>query len=232
MEMDRTERERRVGVHLPVKFERLGRRVIGMAGNISPHGVYVRTDAFLPPGEIVELGIALPRGRTINVAARAVHALEGLEAYTLGRHAGIGFQFVDEDSPTLRLVAEMIDEIAAELSAPRLDRADPVRLVVASNDSRLLDRMTTVLGREGYAIEAASNCLEAYVLCLEHSPELIVAGEGMAINGHTLAARLAMDKLDVRVLCPEKPFTDEDLCEQVAAALAQRRPGHRCAHKV
>jgi hypothetical protein len=45
----------------------------------------------------------------------------------------------------------------------------------------------------------------------------------MAINGRTLAARLAMDNLDVGVLCPKKPFTDEDLCAQVAAALAQRR---------
>jgi len=227
--MDRGERERRVGVLLPVKIERRGRRVNGMAGNISPHGVYVRTDALLPLGTIVELGIALPRGRTINVTARAVHALDRREAYALGRHVGIGFQFVDQDSPTLRLVAEMIDEISAELSAPR---PDPVRLVVASTDSRLLDRMTSVLGRAGHAIETASNCLEAYVLCLSIGPELIVAGEDMAIDGRTLAARLAMDNVDVGVLCPEKPFTDEDLCTQVAAALALRRPARRCAHQV
>jgi len=202
--------DRCVVVQLPVASERLGRRITGMAGNISNHGVYVRTDTLIEPGEIVQLGIALPRGRRIKVAARAVHALRGGEAHSLGRHAGIGFHFVDEDSKAFRVVAEMLDEIAGKRAEGR--RSRQARLVVASSDPRLLDRMTTVLGYEGYAVEGASNGLEAYALCVEHTPEIFVAAEEMALAGS--------EALDVRVLYLDKPFTDDDLCARVAAALA------------
>ena len=226
----RTDRERRIGILLPVEYERLGQRVTGMAGNISRHGIYVRTDAFMPIGEIVELGIALPRGMTVKIVARAVHSLEARTAHSLGRFAGIGFKFIDQETPEMQAVAEMIDEVAGEVSAPLCD--SPVRLVVANSDPRLLDRMATVLGEAGYAVEAATNGLEAYGICLERAPEIVIACEDMPImGGHALAEQLAQDKLDVSVLFPKKPFTDEDLCAQVARMISERRarPGLRAS---
>ena len=192
----------------------------GTAGNISLHGIYVRTDAPVEAGEIVELDIGLPGGRTLLVRARAVHALVGPDARELGRHAGIGFRFLDEDTPTLRVIAEMIDEVAAAWSARRRERRLGAHLVIACADARMLDRITTVLGAERHAVETASNELDAYALCLQYTPDLLVATE-VALAGR-LQARFASENLDAAVLCLEKPFTDEELCLQVARALARR----------
>ena len=226
----RADRERRIGILLPVEFERLGQRVTGMAGNISRHGIYMRTESFMPVGEIVELGISLPSGMMVRIVARAVHSLEARTAHSLGRYAGIGFKFVDHDTPEMQAIAEMIDEIAGEVSAPLADT--PSRLVVANNDPRLLDRIATVLGEAGYAVEAVTNGLEAYAICLERAPEMIIASDEMPImDGHALAEQLSQDKLDVSVLFPKKPFTDEELCAQVAKMLSERRarPGLRAS---
>src|SRR5262249_49534421 len=141
----RVERERRIGLLLPVELERLGKRVTGMAGNISQHGIYVRTDAFVLPGEIVQLGVALPSGITARVMARAVHTLEAGAAHSLGRLAGIGFHFIEENTPAFVAIGEMIEDVAGEVSAPQCDRPEGVRLVVAEGDPRMLDRMSTVL---------------------------------------------------------------------------------------
>jgi hypothetical protein len=220
--MERSSRERRVATVLPVQIRRSGQLVSGTAGNISPHGIYVRTDAPLETGEVVELEICLPGERSLQVRARAVHALVGRDAQELGRHAGIGFRFVDEDEPTLRVIAEIIDEMAFASSSRRRERWLGAHLVVACADDRLLDRITTVLGSEGHTVESASNQLDTYALCLEYTPDLLVTTE--ADLGRTLQARFAMEKQDVGVLCLAKPFTDEELCIQVATALARRRP--------
>src|SRR5262245_47017082 len=178
--MERVARERRLGIALPVEFECAGLPATGVVSNISRRGVYVRTDARIEKDEIVKLGIALPNGLTVSVTSCAVHSLETRTAQALGRCTGVGFRFIDEDSPALRAIANLIDEVAGELPPPVRDVAEPLRLIVASGDARLLNRMTTVLAENGYAVEAASSGFEVYVLCLQHAPELIVAGEYMA----------------------------------------------------
>lgn len=218
----RADRERRIGILLPIEFERLGQRVTGMAGNISRNGIYMRTETFMPVGEIVELGISLPKGMMVKVVGRAVHSLERRTAHSLGRYAGIGFHFIDQNTPALEAIAEMIDEIAGEVSAPLCDK--PIRLVLAHGDARMLDRMATVLGEAGYAVEAHSNGVEAYAACLQQSPEIVIASEDMPImDGAALAAQITQEKLDVSVLFVSRPFTDEELCAQVARLIGERR---------
>jgi Tfp pilus assembly protein PilZ len=211
-----------LGIPLPVEFECAGLPVTGVAGNISRGGVYVRTDASVAMGELIKLNVALPDGSSVTVTSRAVHSLAKRAAQAMGRCAGVGFRFVDEGSPALRAIASLIDEVASEVAPPLSDVAEPFRLVVASGDARLRDRLTTVLAENGYAVEVASNAFEAYVLCLERTPDLIVAGEYMAsLDGPTLAVQSDQGKASVKILRLKKPFTDEDLCEHVAAALAQ-----------
>jgi hypothetical protein len=221
--MEHIARERRLGILLPVEFESSGVAVTGVAGNISRRGVYVRTDAGVIKDEIVKLGIALPNGTTVSLPSRAVHTIEQNTAQTLGRCAGVGFRFVDDDSPALRAISDLITELVGDVSPPVHDVAERIRLVVASADARLLNRMSTVLGENGYAVEIASSSFETYVLCLEHTPELIVVGEYMAsLDGSSLAVQFDHGRVDLKILRLKKPFTDEDLCAQVAAALARQ----------
>jgi hypothetical protein len=223
MIMERMTRERRLGIPLPVEFECAGLRVTGVAGNISRHGVYVRTEAGIGKDEIVKLGIALPNGMTAQVLSRAVHSLELRTAQALGQRAGVGFRFIDEDSLGLHAIGKLIDEVSGQVSPLVGEVAEPLRLTVVSSDARLLDRMTTVLGDNGYAVEAASSSFEAYVLCFQHTPELIVVGEYMAsLEGPTLAVQFDHGKVDIKVLRLKKPFTDEELCAQVATALGKQ----------
>ena len=220
--MEHVAREKRLGVLLPVEFESAGRAVTGVAGNISRRGIYVRTDAEIARGEIVRLAIELPSGVTVRVMACAVHSIEKDTARTLGRCTGIGFRFIDADSPAVRAIADLVAEIAGEVLPPGRDIAEPLRLIAASGDGRLLQRMATVLGENGYAVETASSAFEAYVLCLERKPALIVAGEYMpSLEGPSFAVHFDHEAVAVPVLRLKRPFTEEDLCVQVATALGR-----------
>ena len=219
----RVERERRIALLLPVHFEWLGNRVTGLAGNVSRRGIYVRTDEQVPIGEIAELGIALPNSRLVHIVARAAHRLEAGTATSLGRFAGVGFEFLERRTSAVRALAETIDQVAGEVSAP-IDSAQQIRVLVADADPRLLDRMTTILDDAGCIVKTASNGLEAFSACTESRPDLILCAECMPImDGEALQAQLDEDGMDVPVRFIRKPFTDVELCSQVASAVDEQR---------
>ena len=220
---ERVERERRIALLLPVHLELLGRRVAGLAANISRRGIYVRTEEEVPLGDVVELAIALPSGHLIHVVGRAVHRLDARSARKLGRFAGVGFQFLPDATGELHLLARMVDQGAGEPCAP-LRSTQPLRILIAESDSRLLARMTTILDEAGYLVESASNGVEAYSLCLERRPDLLLCAERIPLmNGPAIVAKLAREGVHIPTSFVHKPFTDEELRDRVEATLAELR---------
>jgi CheY-like chemotaxis protein len=221
---ERVERERRIALQLPVHLELLGRRVAGLAANISRRGIYVRIDEEVPLGEVVELAIALPSGRLLHVVARAVHRLDARTARKLGRFAGVGFQFLPDAMGELHNLARLIDQAAGGEPCAPLRSTQPLRILIAESDARLLSRMTTILDDAGYLVESASNGVEAYSLCLERRPDLLLCAERIPLmSGQAVAAKLARDGVNIPTSFVHKPFTDADLRDRVEAALQEVR---------
>ena len=226
---DRVERERRIALLLPVHFELVGRRVAGLSANVSRHGIYVRTDEILPIGDVIELGISLPSGRLIPISARVAHRLDEKMATRLGRFPGIGLAFIDRDTSALTTLANMIDHVGGEVCAPARS-SNPPRILIAESDQRLLDRMTTILDDAGYMVENAANGVEAYALCLERRPDLVLCAERIPLmSGSAIATKLARDGFDIPMLFVEKPFTEGELCSRVEQAFAEHQSRQRPA---
>jgi len=220
---ERVERERRIALLLPVHFELVGRRVAGLSANLSRHGIYVRTDEVLPIGDVIDLNIVLPNDRLIHVGGRVVHRLDAKMATRLGRFPGMGLAFVGDSTTALGDLAQMIEEVGGEVSAP-IRSSDPLRILIAESDARLLDRMTTTLDDAGYLVDSAANGVEAYSLCLERRPDLVLCSERMPLmSGTAIAKKLAREGFNIPLMFVSKPFTEEELCSRVEQALLEHQ---------
>ena len=241
------DREPRIIAALEVEFERLGRRVLARSENVSHHGIFLRTTQFLPAGTVVELKIWLPDGPAVQLASRVAHVLSEVSAQALGREPGMGFVFLEQDPARLSLLHRQIERQASPGLAGARAIPVPLRAVVAESSTRMLERLASGLGAQGFAVDSAQNGAEAYAACLERPPDVVLAAEDMPImDGGTLVRRLKAHPMlvDVPVVLMtdrtgdmarleayrigvkdvlEKPFTDEELALRLRGAAAQRR---------
>jgi len=65
-----------------------------------------------------------------------------------------------------------------------MENSNKVRVVVADDDTEIVDILTAMLRRRGYAVEVAYNGKEALVLICQNKPELIILDCNMPLmNG-------------------------------------------------
>lgn len=110
-----------------------------------------------------------------------------------------------------------------------------VSILIVDSDGRLLERLSKAIGSAGYNVRLATNGLEAYSICLETPPDMIVTADEMPIvDGWTmmrlLGVRPSLSTLPVVMLSRstdditrlrgyregiadfvQKPFTDEEV---------------------
>lgn len=226
------ERKPRIYTRCEVELERLGRRAAGESENLSRGGVFVRTPFSIPPGTTVELVIRLPDGGDLCIISRVVHVLEADTARTLGRHPGIGFQFVDHDDRVYETLDRFLDSASEEeIAAPVRE----VRVLVAEPSLPLQERLQNALEAAGFGFHAVTTGAEAMALCEKRAPDLVIARARMhqpdgialarALSQHPECraipvlllsrtgsdmVRLAAYRAGAREVLDE-PFTDEEL---------------------
>lgn len=99
-------RRRRIEVRYAVAGGGAAGRVpqIGYTGNLSVHGMMIRTPRVLPPGTLLTIDLRFP-GRTLTVSGRVVWARQGpIEWLSTGK-VGMGVRFVDPPAELADLVA-------------------------------------------------------------------------------------------------------------------------------
>ncbi len=230
-------REPRVFTACTVEFDRLGKRVRATTQDISRSGVFVRTDEYLPVGDVLELTLVLPSGEKVALISRVAHLLSAAAARALGRQAGMGFELLEQDGEKrVRLNAYLDTLLDGPKLAPGGGGPEPVRVLVADSSTRLLERLSTALGDAGFEVEMAVNGAEAYSAVLSRPPAILLLADEMPVmDGWTLIGMLAAHtKLAEVALCVmsadgsditrlrayrlgvrdfiHKPFTDEELC--------------------
>ncbi|MBK9031502.1 MAG: DUF4388 domain-containing protein [Myxococcales bacterium] len=192
MQRSRPTRGPRVVARCRVEFERLDRRVVAESEDLSRRGVFVRTDELLPAGAVTELDLTLPDGVTFRVFARVAHLLAPSAARALGRHVGMGFEFLEVEGGA-DVLARYLDDLIEELTPPPTPVADVLHLVLAEPSAPLRARMATALTAAGFIIEEFGDGAAAYAACAERCPDGVLTAAAMAgLDGPSLIRSLAL----------------------------------------
>lgn len=237
----------RVFVRCQVSFDRLDRRVSAESEDLSKRGVFVRTEELLPVGEVVELAIVLPGDSAFRVIARVAHLLSPSVARALGRHTGMGFEFLEE-GPGHEDLSAYLDDLIEEFTPPPRAMPAGCRVLLADDSAPLLGRLNTSLSLAGFEVDAVNNGVEAYARCSEFPPDILVASINLPGTDGWKLVRMLIDNPRTRnvqvVLMDEdasdmtrleayrlgvkdfvhKPFTDEELSIRLQRLAMQPGP--------
>jgi DNA-binding response OmpR family regulator len=204
----RQTREPRLITRCRVAFERLEERIEAESEDLSKRGVFVRTDALLPVGAVTDLVMTLPGELEFRVIARVAHLLSPSAARALGRHVGMGFEFLESDSEGRQQLIDYLDDLLEELTPPPQPMPTSVRIVVAEPSEPLLHRIVAALEQAGFGVEGFADGADAFAACVRQRPDLVVAAaEAPAMDGWTMVRAMAANPrlVDVPVV-----FTSDD----------------------
>lgn len=204
----RQTREPRLITRCVVEFERLDERIVAESEDLSRRGVFVRTDELLPVGAVTELVITLPGQSGFRVIARVAHLLSPSAARALGRHVGMGFEFLESDSEGRQALVVYLDDLLEELTPPPQPMPEGSRIVLADPSEPLLERIRGALEQAGFLVEGFLEGADAYAACVRQRPDLLVAAAQMeGMDGFTIVRAMASNPrlVDVPVV-----FTSDD----------------------
>ncbi len=189
----RLTREPRVVARCEVSFERMDQRVRAESEDLSRRGIFVRTDELLPVGAVTEIDITLPDSLTFKVFARVAHLLSPSSARALGRHVGMGFEFLDTDGGGLEALSAYLDDLIEELTPPATHLPTTMLAYVAEPSAPLRERIAAALEPAGFIVEAFVDGNEIYVAATARPPDVIIAATDMpGMDGLTLVRTLTV----------------------------------------
>ena len=190
-------------------FERLDREVYAESEDLSQRGIFVRTDELLPVGAVTELTVTLPDDVELRVIARVAHLMSPSAARSLGRHPGMGFEFLEADGAGHQQLVAYLDDLLEEITPVPASLPDAARCVVVDPSLPLLDRLRGGLQAAGFAVDCHSGTAEAYQACTLSPPNVVLTAADFpdGVDGWTLVKAMASNPrlVDVPVV-----FMSED----------------------
>ncbi|MBA2544469.1 MAG: DUF4388 domain-containing protein [Deltaproteobacteria bacterium] len=244
-------RDQRLVSRCRVEFDRPSGSVEAETEDLSPRGLYIRTDALLPVGEETDLRLTLPDGDVLALFARVAHMLTPSAARALGRHPGMGFELIGPDTPARLKLRTHVDELKSEITNPGL--SSTTQIIVVEPSVPLRTRMARCLEDAGFKVSAVASATEAFEACAVWRPDAIVSASempgmsgidlAMAMSEHSTLSdvpliltgedgdlgRLEAFRAGVRDYVPQ-PFLDEELVirvHRIAAPAPAINPGLR-----
>lgn len=175
-----------------VGFERLDQRVTAESEDLSRRGIFVRTDELLPVGAVTEIDIELPDGVGFRVFARVAHLLSPSAARALGRHVGMGFEFLDTGGGLAALSA-YLDSLIENLTPPPTTLPEAMLAYVAEPSAPLRERIALALEQAGFEVETFVDGAEVYTTASARPPAVLIAAAAMpGMDGLTLVRSLTV----------------------------------------
>ena len=172
-----------------IEFQRPAGPVVAETEDISPRGVFVRTEELLPIGELTRVRLTLPDGKEIPFLGRVMHIRLPSAARALARAAGMGLELRGEPA-AFRELAQLLEAMQRESTVPELPSA--TQALVAEPSAELRARLVNCLSVVGFQVSAFESALEAVSACAIWRPEVVVAAAAMQpMNGIELAHAMA-----------------------------------------
>ena len=185
----RRDPKQRVVSRCRVEFDHPSGSGEGVSEDVSPTGLYVRTDTLYPVGDETDLQMTLPDGSIVALYARVAHFLSPTAARALGRHPGMGLELLGPDTPARARLRAHLETLATEVTSPGWTVT--TRVVVAEPSAPLRARMQRALEAAGVTVVAVSSAMAALDACVP-PPDVVVAAADMpGMTGVDLAHALA-----------------------------------------
>jgi CheY-like chemotaxis protein/Tfp pilus assembly protein PilZ len=182
-------REQRLVSRLPVEFVRPSGVVRAESEDLSSRGIFVRTDAMLPVGEPTSVVVLLPNGNRMRFVARVAHILMPAAARALGRHVGIGFEFVGKTGD-FEPLAKFLQTIRGEATNPGNSSASLA--LIAEPSEPLRARLARCMERAGFEVRTYESAADALAASTGWRPDVVIAALEMAgMSGIDLAYAMA-----------------------------------------
>ena len=238
-------RDQRLVSRCRVEFERPSGTVVAETEDLSPRGLYIRTEELLSVGDETDLQVTLPEGDVLALYARVAHVLTPTAALALGRHPGMGFELLGADTPARVKLRTYVDRLRAEITNPGLGQT--TQIIVVEPVPPMRSRIARCLESAGFKVNAVSDVPDAFEACTVWRPDTIVAASSIgAMSGIDLAmamsdndalldvpliltgtdgdlGRLEAFRAGVRDYIPQ-PFLDEELVIRVHRVAAPPPP--------
>ena len=207
-----------------VEFDRPSGPVTAATEDLSPHGVFVRTDQFLPIGELTRLRLTLPDERVLAFIGRVIHIRLPSAARVLGRHSGMGLE-LRGDPAMLRTLCEFLENARKEIASPSLPR--PTQAIIAEPGAELRGRLSLCLSSAGFQVSAFESALEVIAASADWRPDVVVAAAEMSpMNGLELAHAMAEHRnlMDVPLFLIGEDASDMSRLEAYRAGVSDFIP--------
>lgn len=168
----------RIVLSLPVEVIAGGKVMRAVTQDLSPYGMFIRLSPPLPTGTQVQIAMSLT-GQRLVTAGQVTHSLGEAEARTLGRYPGVGVVFGEPVRPGDELFTAAVNRLLERHA--QLTAAEELRIVVADQETRLLERLSTALGNSGFSVATATNGMEAIGACLTRTPDVVLVERDMPV---------------------------------------------------
>ena len=202
-------RDPRVVARCRVEFERLDCRIVAESEDLSRRGLFVRTDELLPVGAVLLTDLTLPDGAMFRVSARVAHLLPPSSARALGRHVGMGLEFVDSGDGSVEALAFYLEDLIHGLAPAPVTMPGQFGALIIEPSAPLRHRIAAALEEAGFVVEVWASSVDALRTVTAHVPDVVVAAvrmpglDGLALL-RTLAASPALASVPV-VLTSDDP---------------------------
>ena len=147
--------------------------------DLSRRGLFVRTDELLPVGAVIEIDLTLPDGTIVRVAARVAHLLPPSSARALGRHVGMGLEFVDNGDGSVDALGDYLANVIHDLTPPPVSMPGQFTAVVVEPSAPLRERIAVALEDAGFVVEVWASGPEALGAITARLPDVVVAAVKM-----------------------------------------------------
>lgn len=181
-------RAQRYVVGCRVEFDRPSGAVVAETEDVSPRGLFIRTDSLLPIGELTRLRLTLPDERVLLFSGRVIHIRLPQAARALARASGMGLE-LRGDSRSFRELERFLAAVRAVATAE--PSISSLALVVEPSPE-LRARLVHCLSGAGFRVSAFESAIEAVAACASWRPDVVVAAAQMApMSGVELAHAMA-----------------------------------------
>ena len=176
---------------LPVELYAAGKKRDVQLHDLSRSGMFLRTQLPLEIGTEIHVAIA-PEGQRCVTGGRVTHLLGEAEARAFGRRPGIGIAFREPVAANDHLFAIAIDRLVRARRAST--EPGGMHIVIADDEPRLLQRMSSSLADAGFSVDVASTGMEALAACLRTRPDVMVLARDLPVlDGFGVLETMARD---------------------------------------